>query len=201
MKKVFNFIKKSVVLLCKGVILVLVGIYLYFLAVNLTANKYNGPQYEADLYQMVDDYATAYCKKNNTQLIDVGDFTNPSKHLWFGVWLTCGDAEDLQRGRTRAIAFVKDFSSTLQQSKVANEYFQQSKRNHRSETVDSINPNLFGVKIAYWDKNVNRPQPPYLAEVTYCRGTFYYYQADPKTQALNLIFKESYEDAIKETDG
>lgn len=196
MKKLLNFAKKIFLIACKLIIVAVAGLFLFSCIVKLCENKYSGPQYEADLYQMIDDYTTAYGKKNNSELIHVGNFAFQSKRLIFGVWLRSYATEDLQQGRIRAIMFVNDFYTMLQQNKLAHIYFEESKRYHPPEGVDKINLKSIGIKIAYWDKQVNRPQPPYLAEITFLDKKFHYFQADPETQALKLVFEETYEDAL-----
>ncbi len=52
-------------------------------------------------------------------------------------------------------------------------------------------------RIAFWDKNNNRPPAPFLAEIHFFDGKFHYYEANPHTQALQLVFEESYEDGLK----
>ena len=56
---------------------------------------------------------------------------------------------------------------------------------------------MIALKIAFWDHNVNRPKAPNLSEILFMKGTFYYYEANPKTQALVLVHEESYDDAMK----
>jgi hypothetical protein len=44
---------------------------------------------------------------------------------------------------------------------------------------------------------MNRPKPPYIAQILFQNCHFYFYEADPTTQALRLIFKESYENVVR----
>lgn len=47
-----------------------------------------------------------------------------------------------------------------------------------------LTPNRLGLKIAFWDQNVNRPKFPYVSQVIVSEGTISYYFADPKDQSL-----------------
>ena len=159
-------------------------------------NKYGGPQYEAELYQMLDDYSVKYCKQNNMDLIHIGDFSYPDEHLMYGLWFRSYSSVTLEEGRAYAVTFVNDLVSMLQNNDIATTHFEQTKRFY-SPNNSVVDRSLVGLKIAYWDKNVNRPNAPYLAEVIFCKDSFRYYEADAKTQALTLILEESYDNAIK----
>jgi hypothetical protein len=52
------------------------------------------------------------------------------------------------------------------------------------------------LKITYWNEEMEYQSSPYLAAITYTGETFAYYEADPKTQKLCLLFSESNKDAI-----
>lgn len=47
-----------------------------------------------------------------------------------------------------------------------------------------VDQNFLGIRIAFWDENVDRPLYPYLAEIRIFEGNIYCYYADPKTSAL-----------------
>lgn len=48
-----------------------------------------------------------------------------------------------------------------------------------------IIPEMIGFKINFWDKNVNRYKPPYIAQIKLSDGILSYYFADPLTQELS----------------
>lgn len=47
-----------------------------------------------------------------------------------------------------------------------------------------LNKDNLAFKIAFWDKEVNRPLFPYLADIRFFNSKFHYYYANPKNQAL-----------------
>lgn len=63
-----------------------------------------------------------------------------------------------------------------------NEYTKAVNITYKSEDV--LNPNMFGLKIVFWDKEMNRPLYPNLAQVVVKESKIFYYYADPKTWAL-----------------
>jgi hypothetical protein len=51
-------------------------------------------------------------------------------------------------------------------------------------------------RIVFWDKEMDRPKPPYIAEILFQDSHFYFYDADPQTQELRLVLKAPYEQVI-----
>ncbi len=52
---------------------------------------------------------------------------------------------------------------------------------------EDLNPSQIGFKIAFWDKDVNRPKKPYLAEIRFVNKQIHYYVANDETQALEEL--------------
>lgn len=48
----------------------------------------------------------------------------------------------------------------------------------------TLNARLFGLKIGFWDEEMNRPLYPNLAQIVVKENKIFYYYADPQTQAL-----------------
>ncbi len=190
--------KKNIKVLCRIIFIILCSIavgYLAFAIYRYQRNQtYIGSDSERAVSWQIDDYAEAYCKKNNMELIHIGDFTEATKNVWFGIWLRSFSNQTLEDARVQVRALVKDFLHTLENDEYAQFYLQELQKSISYRNTPNIAMlDLLGVKIAYWDYDVNRPLPPYLAEITFYDHKFRYYQADPKTQALVLCFEETYE--------
>ena len=188
-KNLKNLFRIIVIILCS----VAVG-YLAFAIYRYQRNQtYTGPESERAVSWLIDDYAEAYCKKNNMELIHIGGFTDATKNIWFGMWLRSFSNQTLEDARVQVRALVKDFLHTLENDECAQFCLQETQNSiFYRKTPNVAILDLLGVKIAYWDQNVNRPLPPYLAEITFYDHKFRYYQADPKTQALVLCFEEAF---------
>ena len=176
------------------------SVYLSFLLLIVFATtscekKYCGPPYEIKYYEMTEGYVKKYFKNNDIELIHIGDFTYPEDRIMFGLWLRSYASESIEEGRVRAVAFLNDWVKMMQHNEKAKMYFEESKRYHRPVPA-SLDHQITGLKIAYWDKSVNRPKAPYLAEIVFCKGVFRYYEAEPDTQALRLVLEESYDEAM-----
>jgi len=75
------------------------------------------------------------------------------------------------------VALVKDFLRALENDERAQAYLQELQNSASYRKRPNLTfLDLLGVKIAYWDQDVNRPLPPYLAEITFYDHKFRYYQ-------------------------
>ena len=64
-------------------------------------------------------------------------------------------------------------------------------------TISNFNPQeRLGLKIAFWDENVNRYPEPYLSQIKVINGIIYYYQVNPKDQSLGKPYTETLEEAF-----
>lgn len=59
-----------------------------------------------------------------------------------------------------------------------------------------VSPKRFGIKIAFWDKDVNRPPPPYLSQIKISEGLIHYFYANPD-QSLGTPIIETFEQATE----
>ena len=160
---------------------------------------YSGPPEERAASWMIDAYATKYCKEHNMELIHIGDFTEPFRNLPFGIWLRSYSNQTLDEGRRQTLVLVQDFLRQLQHDRRAQVWYDVRKKSPKYKAEPATIPlSAVGVKIAYWDKEVHRPQAPFLAEVRFYDNTFYYFVADSKTQALKPVAQESYEQALQQ---
>lgn len=60
-----------------------------------------------------------------------------------------------------------------------------------------LTPESLGLKIAFWDKDVNRPLPPYLGRIIVAEGKIRYYMANPRDQSLEQPTVETMAEAIE----
>ena len=155
--------------------------------------KYTGAPEIRKLWWAMDEYASNYGKAKNMELLKLGNFTEGRRRINFGVWLRAYDPVSLEEGRILAAEFVQDYWNTFREHPFTEQCLEKVWKHGREHEVGLQN---FAVKIAYWDLQVNRPPIPYVAEITFYDKTFNYYQADPKTQALRLIYQESYDEAM-----
>ena len=165
--------------------------------------KYLGGDEFVGMCWTLDEYGTQVAKKEDMQFYLVSNVTsstepNPDYFLAF----FDSHTKTLPEGRILASSLAQDFwkmvttSPEVQCYQDDNRKFYINNSYYKDIFTEKANMNQVGFKIAYWDKNVERPQAPYLAEIRFIGGVLHYYEADPQTQALHLIFQESYDQAI-----
>lgn len=60
-----------------------------------------------------------------------------------------------------------------------------------------LSPERIGIKLAFWDQDVNRPLAPYVCLVLVKEGKIFYYYANPKDQSLGDSSVETFEEAFQ----
>ena len=131
--------------------------------------------------------------------ISTGSFCLPDEAI-FKIWVTAKTQETVQSGRALAFAFTKDYLAELQNNKDTSKWYAYECESMPKRYSGRLGLKYVGVRIAFWDENVERPKAPYLAEIDFYGDKFRYYEADPKTKALKLVLEESYEDAVKQLE-
>ena len=188
--------RMTMISLC--IIIVVVGIIVF--------QSCGGPRQrglETHMYYALEQYGKRVAKAKNMQFLIAGDVTDarsikPYLHATYCLSLASHEKQTLDEGRIFAATLVEDFWKMLQHEPEVKKY---------AEVVHNEVPNAIappyawlpcvGYKISYWDEEMNRMQKPYLAEMHFYRETFRYYFANPETQHVELVFEESYKDAIK----
>ena len=110
----------------------------------------------------------------------------------------------LNEGRRSATDLLAAFITMLRTDKRIQTYLTSTDNDPYYQGRPGVRPkinvrgiNNIGLRIDFWDENVDRIMPPYLAQIIFEGGNFYYYEGDPETLELKLISKESYQEAFK----
>ena len=107
----------------------------------------------------------------------------------------------LEQARVLGANLVEDFKKMLDTSpdmKFYLKYYQDP--SHLGLFKNYIEMKKVGYELCFWDHNMDRPKKPYIAAVYFTSCTFRYYVANENTQALELVFEEPYEEALKFRD-
>lgn len=113
------------------------------------------------------------------------------------------DHRKLNRDQARLVIlslYEKYLNRTLYDSGFNNDYIPCIERGNDIPLC----PNKFGIKLAFWDENVNRPLCPNVAQVRVAMGEIKYYYVTNCTQKLGEPDVETLEEAyrlIREKDG
>ena len=143
-----------------------------------------------------DRYAREVGKAKGLELLVVGNVTD-AMGIAYCLMMRSAKSMTYDEARPFAIGLVEDFWQMLHKIPEVQGYMDLRVRESRDSYTRELSLKNVGYRLTFWDKEVNRPLPPYVAEVLFVAGTFYYYEADPKTQALRLIHKESYDEAMR----
>jgi hypothetical protein len=121
---------------------------------------------------------------------------------WGLVW-TCQRKLSLEEAKEMARQIAMQMLDNVQKSSICMN-FRQNRYAYRQETmnktVDSkrlqeeankTGPNDLSFRISFWDENMDRLMPPYIAEVDFIGGELFYYVADPVTLALQEEARET----------
>jgi hypothetical protein len=54
----------------------------------------------------------------------------------------------------------------------------------------TLSPEKLGIKLSFWDQNMDRYPAPYISQVRVADGMVYYYSANPSDQSLQLVTSE-----------
>jgi len=129
-------------------------------------------------------YGLQVAEKNQMQLLIVGSVNDVFSD--YCMLFTSDKEMSLEQGKALAIPIAKNYLEMILHDPTVADYV----ANKRGKAPQANN---IGLKIAFWDQDVNRPKPPYLAEIMLSKGVFHYYEADPQTQSLKLITTEPFE--------
>ena len=173
-------------------------IALSFFVSSCTAPKYCGTKEDREIAYTIEDFGKSRARAFGMHFLLVGKATF-GENTRNCVAFTDSRNISLPDGRNLAVALAQQFvalnkTDALIQQDFSKAYSGYSKR---KETLDQYIINHLGFRIAYWDAEMNRPKAPHLAEIQFYDGEIHYYEADPQTQALQLVFKETYDDGIK----
>ena len=165
--------------------------------------KYFGGDEFVNMCWTLDAYGIEVAKKEGMQFYLVSNVTSstePDPDYFLAFFDS--HSKTLPEGRILASSLAQDLwkkvttSPEVQCYQDDNRKFYANNPYYKNIFTEKANMNQVGFKIAYWDKNVERPQAPYLAEIRFIGGVLHYYEADPQTQALRLIFQELYDQAV-----
>lgn len=128
----------------------------------------------------------------------VGDVTDnpPDKStVYYCLNFSSPKKMNLEEGQAFARSIAQKFEEWLQKDGSVKRQFDALRRiGVPVEERPSLARAAF--RIDFWDEQVDRQMPPFLAEVFFVQGTISYYQAEPETQELRLVLKEPYEGVV-----
>jgi len=165
------------------------GLFLPVVALFFTSARHMGPSCDTKPRYALDRLGTELAKKHELTFLNSGlgiliDF-DPA--IWVLNFTSC-QALTIEQARPLIADLSYQLLYKAHHDKLFAKYCQLSAGPHRSPDVED---KLLGIRLAFWDQNINRPLYPYLAQIRLADSKVYYYYADPQTQALQEAKVES----------
>ena len=157
----------------------------------LEKKEWKGPPAEVKMKIEFDKFADKLGKDNHLVNIKIGHggLVDGKKSEWTVHWVS-DKKMNLEQAKQLASTIYKSMWKEINDNPVFLAHLkEQEERHHSIET--KIKPESVGFKINFWDEDVNRPKCPYISQIRLADGVFYYYFADPETQALTKPIVQS----------
>lgn len=101
----------------------------------------------------------------------------------------------LEQARTLIVCMLDEFLTLVTKDPLFDEYLKNEKK-LLSWYDPVLSPKRIGIKLAFWDENVDRYPSPYISQIKAMEGKVFYYQANPKDQSLVEVRVETFEEAF-----
>lgn len=148
-------------------------------------------------YKQLEKFGEHLAKKYRMKYLNKGCGTCvDSRKVLFDLSLMCNYQWTIQQARPYVVAMMQEFwqkaSCDSNMYREAHELNKYGVLPGGSYTIASL-----GLKIAFWDKDVNRPPQPYVSRIIVAEGEIRYYMANPKDQSLQPPQVETIDQAMK----
>lgn len=151
----------------------------------LCSASYYGPEYEIKARKSLDRFGDALARQLGLYFLNSGSIEPliGSKNCKWGLSLMCRRSLTLEEARPLANSIAHALLYQLHHNDVYANCLMETAKHHWRESP-KIKDEYVGFRLAFWDANMDRPLKPYLAQIRFADGNFYYHYADPVTQAL-----------------
>lgn len=142
-------------------------------------------------------YGESIAKKYHMRYLNkgVGSCVDSRKVIW-DLSIMCNYQWTVDQARPYVIAIIQEFyHKACTDPIMQREIYECIKRDiipNEPFTMAHV-----GLKLAFWDKDVNRPPQPYVSRIIVAEGEIRYYMANPKDQSLQPPQVETIDQAMK----
>lgn len=161
------------------------------------SREFIGPAYSVKVERMIDDFGKKLAQKNEMKFLrsGVGAIVNSNLTAW-DLSLTSNKNWTIEQARPIIVSMIKEFLNLVLDNPDIENYIKKISSNRPSFNSE-LSPRRIGFKLAFWDENVDRPLPPYLAQIKVMEGKIFYFYANPKDQSLQQPpVVETFEEAF-----
>lgn len=146
---------------------------------------------EVALDTSLDKFGQATAQKYGMRFLFVGKVED-NVLARYSLAFLCPKECSLAEGQQLAANVSRDFWEMLQHDQSVKEHFELVRDRMFNSKHEKVEMMRAAFRIGFWNEEVNRPKPPFLAEILLNDNMFSYYEADPETQALRLVLQEPY---------
>jgi hypothetical protein len=149
------------------------------LAWCLVGASHIGPKYSVQTYLALENFAEKLAKEDQLEFLNsgVGSLADAKQGIW-AVHFVSRQQLTLDQGRELANRLAQQLLKKVFSDPLFTQYFLKQKKD------PTLKKEYVAFRLAFWTKEVNRPQYPFLAQIRLADGNLYYHYVDPLTQAL-----------------
>ncbi len=156
------------------------------------------PKYSEDMEKDLRGIADQFAKKYQMKVLGsgVGVLVSSFK-VDFAISFMDNRALTIEQTRALGMAIFEEFWRKVYGNGVYHYYLSKLFAQYKGTNYDpheKVEPQYLGVKIAFWDENVDRRLYPYISQLRIAEGQFYYYYAR-QDQSLQEPVIETLEQA------
>lgn len=156
------------------------------------------PQYCNDVFSSLRKYAIKLAERNHMKCLNsgIGEAIHNEKAAW-SINLLSPHQWTVEEARPIVVNMIDDFFCLVYTNQFFPVYLREQHKISPKHFNKVLGIDCIAFKIGFWNENIDRYLPPYLAQVLVQEGKIIYYQANPKDQSLQeLPFEESFEEAF-----
>jgi len=160
--------------------------------------KYCGPDYQKKMVWALDKFGCKLAQKHQLQFFRVGDFSDVTPYHYYAFSFTSDKSRTLEEGRVLGATLFEEIRQAIYTLPEVEVHRKTTHEKFDKNTPYPPTPDLRDLcfKVVFWDENVDRIMPPRLAQILLFEKVLSYYEADPKTQELRLVYQEPFEEAL-----
>ncbi len=159
-------------------------LFAVFISAVCMSAKYQGPKEDVAKSSRLDRFSCSIAKKYNMEFLVIGNkwIVDDNYNNW-SILFSNRNRMTIEQARPLVKNIICEFIAEIKTQPVYRQWvIFMTKRDSKWDA--DINPGRLGIKIGFWDENMDRPLAPYLAQILVVNRVVKYYYADPNTQAL-----------------
>ncbi len=140
--------------------------------------------------------ALILCKKYKLDFLSISDsriLESKDEHADFTINMMSYREMTKEEVRELCKSFTQDFWKALKSNPIYLDYAIES-WGFKKIKEKPLHPFIMGIKLSFWDKQMDRRGAPYVSLIKVMEGKFLYYYADSATQKLQEPVVETFEE-------